>query len=137
VQLVELGGARKTFNTKAFIEESPRNLSTGFRLNQEFGISYKYQKDAVDRIPSLIKTHIEQGLNQFVKPELIFEIQVELLRAGSSSIDYDIEVDLSGKLAPRYEDIEGEITRLVIEACNIHDIEIPFPQMVLHHQRGG
>lgn len=135
VQLVELGGARITYATGAFIEASPRNLSTGYRLTQEFGISYKYQKDAVDRIPALFKSHIERGLKSFIKPELIFEIQVELLRAGSSSIDYDIELDLSGKLAPRYEDIEGEVTRLLIEACNIHDIEIPYPQMVLHHQR--
>lgn len=135
VQLVELGGARITYATAAFIEASPRNLSTGYRITQEFGIAYKHQKDAVDRIPALLKDHITEGMSKFVNPALIYDIEVELLRAGSSSIDYDIEVDLSGKLAARYEDIEGEIIRLLIEACNIHDIEIPFPQMVLHHQR--
>lgn len=135
VQLVELGGARITYATAAFIEASPRNLSTGYRITQEFGIAYKHQKDAVDRIPALLKDHVTEGINKFVNPAHIYDIEVELLRAGSSSIDYDIEIDLSGKLASRYEDIEGEIVRLLIEACNIHDIEIPFPQMVLHHQR--
>ncbi len=132
VQLVELGGARITFATPSFIQESVRNLSTGFRITQEFGISYKHQKDATVKIPALLHEHISTGLGKFINPECIKDLQVELFRVGDSSIDFEIEADLSGKVASRYEDIEGEITRLLIDAANQFDLEIPFPQMVLH-----
>lgn len=134
VQLIELGGARITFSTSAFVEASPRNLSTGYRITQEFGISYKHQKDATEKIPALLYDHIKTGLGKFIDPDHIKDLQVELFRAGASSIDFEVEVDLSGKVAHRYEDIEGEITRLLIDAANQYDLEIPFPQMVLHQQ---
>ncbi len=132
VQLIELGGARLTYATQEFLNASFRNLSTGFRIRQTFGIAYSHQKEATQKIPSLLTEHIKNGLEKYLNPDDINHIEVDLLSAANSSIDYDIEVDIKGSQAHRFEDIEGEITRLLIEASNLYELEIPFPQMVIH-----
>lgn len=132
VQLVELGGARITYLTTEFLNTKIRNISTGFRITMEFGISYKHQHQATDIIPAMLHDHIKTGLDKFIDQENLLDLEIELFRAGSSSIDYEIEADCDGKIAHRYEDIEGEITRLAIEACNKYELEIPYPQLVIH-----
>lgn len=132
VQLIELGGARKTFKTTDFLDAKLRNLSTGFRINLEFGISYKHQKEATTTIPHQLKSHIEAGISEYIGKQNLKDLEVEVLRAGPSSIDYEIEADFKGTIANKYEDLEGELTKLLIEACNTHELEIPFPQMVIH-----
>lgn len=132
VQLIELGGARITFKTTDFLNKQLRNLSTGFRIKIEFGISYKHQSQATKEIPALFQKHLEAGLIKFIENKNLLDLQVDVLRAGPSSIDYEVEADFSGKVAKRYEDLEGEITRLTIEVCNTNDLEIPYPQLVIH-----
>jgi len=132
VQLIELGGARITFKTTDFLDAKLRNLSTGFRIKLEFGISYKHQKEATTTIPHQLKSHIEAGISEYIGKQNLKTLEVEVLRAGASSIDYEIEADFKGTIANKYEDLEGELTKLLIEACNTHELEIPFPQLVIH-----
>ncbi|GAA6210872.1 hypothetical protein NBRC116602_06120 [Hyphomicrobiales bacterium 4NK60-0047b] len=132
VQLIELGGARITFKTTDFLDAKLRNLSTGFRIKLEFGISYKHQKQATTEIPTQLRTYIEAGISKYIGKENIRNVEVEVLRAGPSSIDYEIEADFKGNVAPKYEDLEAELSKLMIEACNTYDLEIPFPQLVIH-----
>ena len=40
-------------------------------------------------------------------------VSVEFLRAGASSLDYEVELDLTGAAAPRFEEIERELARIV------------------------
>lgn len=136
VQLIELGGARKTFKTTDFLDAKLRNLSTGFRINLEFGISYKHQREATTTIPRQLKTHIEAGISEYIGKQNLKDLEVEVLRAGASSIDYEIEADFKGSIANKYEDLEGELTKLLIEACNALELEIPFPQLVIHQNDG-
>jgi hypothetical protein len=132
VQLIELGGARITFKTTDFLDAQLRNLSTGFRIKLEFGISYKHQKEATTEIPTQLRNYIEAGISKYIGKENIRNVEVEVLRAGPSSIDYEIEADFKGNVAPKYEDLEAELSKLMIEACNTYDLEIPFPQLVIH-----
>lgn len=135
VQLIELGGARITFKTTDFLDAKLRNLSTGFRIKLEFGISYKHQKEATTEIPTKLRTHIESGISKYIGKDNIRNVEVEVLGAGPSSIDYEIEADFKGNVAPKYEDLEAELTKLMIEACNTHELEIPFPQLVIHETK--
>ncbi len=132
VQLVDLGGSRLTYATSAFLEEAPRNLSSGFRAELTFGIDYRHQRIATDEIPQKLEAHVKAGLNKLIGPDELVGVQVELLRAGDSSIDYEVEADVRGTSAPRYEEIEREMARLLVEACNVNNWVIPFPQLVLH-----
>ena len=133
VQLVELGGSRITYATSDFIAKTPRNLSAGFRVAVPFGIDYRHQADATDKIPRRLEAHLRQGLEQvFGDDGGVRHVSVDLANAGDSSLNYDAEADVAGKLAHRHEDIEREMVRLLVEACNENDWTIPFPQMVLH-----
>ena len=132
VQLIELGGGRLTYSTQEFVNATFRNLSTGFRIRQEFNISYKHQLQAVDQIPALLTKHLKTGLEGYIPADDINHVEVDLKAAANWAIEYDVEVDVKGSQAHRFEDIEGEITRLLIQACNIYELEIPFPQVVVH-----
>ncbi len=134
VQLIELGGARVTYSTADFISEAPRNLSTGYRVEVTFGLDYRHQSEATDEIPRKIREHVKRGIEVLLDGKGVRHVQAELIRAGDSSIDYEVEADIAGEFAHRYEDVEREIARLLVEACNINNWTIPFPQMVLHQK---
>ncbi len=132
VQLVELGGSRVTYATADFLANTPRNLSTGYRVEVSFGIDYKHQIDAVDEIPTKLRKHIHAGLSEMLNGKGLRGVDVDLAGTGASSIDYDIEADIAGDHAHLFEDIEREISRLLVDACNTYNWTIPYPQMVLH-----
>lgn len=132
VQIVELGGSRITYATADFVSKTPRNLSTGYRVEVDFGIDYRHQSEATHEIPKKLREHVEAGLTEMLDGEGLRNVEVELASAGDSSINYEVEADISGELAHRYEDIEREMARLLVEACNLNNWTIPFPQMVLH-----
>lgn len=132
VQIVELGGSRVTYTTADFVAKTPRNLSTGFRVEVMFGIDYRHQAEATGEIPRTLREHVQAGLNELLNGTGLQNVQVELAAAGPSSIDFEVEADISGELAHLYEDIEREMARLLVEACNVNKWTIPFPQMVLH-----
>ncbi len=132
VQIEELGGARITYATPDFVGEAPRNLSTGYRVEVIFGIDYRHQAQATEEIPRRLQDHVWHGLLRLLDGEGLRSVQVELLKAGDSSIDYEVEADVEGVCAHRFEDVEREMARLLVEACNLYGWTIPFPQVVLH-----
>jgi len=132
VQIVELGGARRTFETTAFLADAPRNLSTGYRIKTEFGLDYRHQKSAVDEIPRLLREHVLKGLVSLLGEKAISNVDVDLLRADDSAIVFEIETDISGAMASRYEDVERAVAALMVDAANVNGWAIPFPQIVMH-----
>lgn len=132
VQIEELGGARVTYATSDFISEAPRNLSTGYRVEVVFGLDYRHQAEATDEIPRRLQRHVEEGLLRLLEEGALLSVQVDLLKAGESSIDYEVEADVAGAFAHRFEDVEREMSRLLVEACNLNGWTIPFPQLVVH-----
>ncbi len=132
VQIEELGGSLVTYETSAFLATAPRNLSTGFRMKIEFGLDYRHQSEATEVIPERIQKHVHKGLVDLLGGDSITHVEVDLLKAADSAIVYEVEADFPGSIAPRYEDIEREIARLLVDACNAYKWTIPFPQMVMH-----
>ena len=129
------GGIRQTFTAAAFYEMAPQNLSHGSRAEVVFGISYKHQAIATKAVRDKLRAFVRKGLEEVLRPEQILRVDVELMRAGESSIDYGIEVDLSPDAAVHYDTAEWLLTRLCVDACNHYGWEIPFPQLVVHHAR--
>lgn len=132
VQLVELGGARQTLTAPAFFESAPTNLSSNARVEVEFGVSYKHQAIGAREIPAKLAAFVETGLAELLTEDELLDVNVELLACNASSLDYEVEADLHGSAAHKYEDVERALTRLCLEACNEYDWEIPFPQLVVH-----
>lgn len=132
VQVVELGGARRTFETTAFLADAPRNLSTGYRIKTEFGLDYRHQGIAVDEIPEKLGAHVRAGLIELLGQDAVLNVDVDLLRTDDSAITFEIETDISGDKASRYEDVERAVAHLMVEAANANQWVIPFPQLVMH-----
>lgn len=132
VQIVELGGARRTFETQAFLADAPRNLSTGYRIKTEFGLDYRHQDIAVSEIPEKLGDHVRAGLRELLGGEAVLNVDVDLLRTDDSAIVFEIEADIDGEKASRYEDVERSIAHLMVEAANANQWVIPFPQIVMH-----
>ncbi|MCP4936620.1 MAG: hypothetical protein GY927_21070 [bacterium] len=135
VQIEELGGSLVTYETAGFLGLAPKNLSTGFRIKIEFGLDYKHQKIATSEIPNKLRDHVHAGLVKLLSTDGIKKLDVDLYKAGDSALIYEVEAELPGHVASFFEDIERDIMSLLVEAVNIHGWTIPFPQMVVRHQR--
>lgn len=132
VELEIPGGSRVTYTHDDYLAEKPDNLSGGFRSEIKFGLSYKHQDVATGKAMEMLKDHIRVGLLELVPEQHLLDVGCEMLEAGDNAIIYEVEADLTGAVAPLMEDVERELTRLCVDACNKFGWEIPFPQMVVH-----
>ena len=132
VELEVPGGSRVTYSHDDYLAEKPDNLSDGFRAEIEFGLSYRHQDIATGEAMQMLKDHIREGLLKLVPEQHLIDIGCEMLEAGDNAIIYEVEADLDGVAAPLMEDVERELTRLCVDACNKFGWEIPFPQLVVH-----
>ncbi len=132
VELEIPGGSRVTYSHDDYLAEKPDNLSDGFRSEIEFGLSYKHQDIATGKAMEMLKDHIRTGLLVLVPEQHLLDVGCEMLEAGDNAIIYEVEADLTGAVAPMMEDVERELTRLCVDACNKFGWEIPFPQLVVH-----
>ncbi|MEM7268835.1 MAG: hypothetical protein AAF401_06245 [Pseudomonadota bacterium] len=126
------GGAVVTYATGDFLAQTPQNLSEGYRSEVEFGVSYRHQTEAPDKLMEQLREHVRSGLLAIVPQDQLRDVAVELMEAGDNAIIYEVEADLVGAAAHRFEDVERELARLCVDACNKFGWEIPFPQMVVH-----
>jgi hypothetical protein len=127
-----LGGAQVTYQTADYLAATPENLSSGYREEIEFGIGYGHQRDAagviIDRMRDGLQAHFSKILS---KAELL-GVDVEFLRTGASSLDYEVEIDIAGSAAHRFEELERELARCMVLIANAEGWEIPFQQIVIH-----
>ncbi|MEO8352503.1 MAG: hypothetical protein ABI680_12275 [Chthoniobacteraceae bacterium] len=132
VQLVLLGGSRKTYTIPAFLALDPENLSKNFRIRVQFGLDYQHQAVSTTQIPLILQRKVETGLLQKIDHHQLKNLSVEFAHAGASSLDYAILADFDGDLAARIEALDRTINRLLVEAANEHGWIIPFTQVTLH-----
>ncbi len=72
------------------------------------------------------------GLITLLGEDSVLNVDVDLLRTDDSAITFEIETDISGEKASRYEDVERAVAHLMVEAANQNQWVIPFPQLVMH-----
>ncbi len=132
VELIERGGAHRTYLTANFLALSPNNLSRNFRLKETIGISYKLQRESVAEIPDTLKGHIERRIADEGYADKLHNLRVEFEKANSSSLDIVVIADFDGELADLYGRLRRAMQRWCVEACNEHGWEIPFTQLTLH-----
>jgi DNA-binding ferritin-like protein len=131
VQLVERGGAQKTYLTNDFLAASPRNLATNFRIKELIGVSYALQQRSTETIPEILCNTIQQRIEEEGYAEQLLNLRVEFAQANSSSLDIVVIADFSGELGDLYNRLRRAIQRWCVDACTEHGWEIPFPQMTL------
>ena len=136
VDLVLVGGARKTYPTADFLDAAPIDISNTFRVRSIFGIVYRHQKLCTTEIPEVLEKAVGHAVAELVKVENIQRVKVEFAAAGASSLDYEILADIRGEVADRYEVISRALQRAAVDACNKHGWTIPFTQVTLHQADG-
>ncbi|HSO84407.1 hypothetical protein [Thiocapsa sp.] len=136
VHLRELGGEDVVYPTDVFVGLNPRRLSEGFRIVSTFGIDYRHQAVATTEVPERMRERLEQRLPDVVPHEYIKAVAVYFQSAAASSLDYEIQVDLSGGAARHMAPIRHAIQRILVDACSDHGWEIPFTQITLHQASG-
>ncbi len=132
VVVLRLGGSLKTFPTPDFLEQCPENLSRGFRVSASFGIGYGHRAAAAESLPGLLQEAVLKHLVEELGREQVRSVKVEFKAAGASSLDYAILADFAGEAAQKYAALERMIQHACLAAANEHDLDIPFPQMVVH-----
>ena len=132
VQLIERGGAHRTYQTADFLSLSPINLSTNFRLKETIGITYNLQQESVSTIPDILKGHIERRAADEGYADKLINLRVEFERANTSSLDLVVIADFDGALADLYNRLRRALQRWCVEACTENHWEIPFTQLTLH-----
>ncbi|MFV2054404.1 hypothetical protein [Aliiroseovarius sp. YM-037] len=128
-----LGGSRVTYQTEDFLATNPENLSGGYRIEIEFGIGYRHQADATDGVIDAMRRGVREHFEALLPPSELQKVDVEFLRAGASSLDYEVEIDVAGTAAHRFEELERELARCMVGLANKHNWEIPFQQVVIHN----
>lgn len=132
VQLVLLGGSRRTYPTQMFLQLCPENLTKSFRVRSVFRIDYRHQSISITEVPQKLKAHMERELRSLIGAEHLKNVDVELSEAGSSALNYTVLADFSGEVAQRYSFITRAIQRMCVDACNQNGWNIPFNQLTLH-----
>ncbi len=137
VELVQLGGAHKTYRTQAFLDLSPVNLSnSSYRIVSTFGVDYKHQADVTEEIANQMQKEVKDGIKAFLEePTNLVRLKVEFASASTSSLDFKIIADFKSEVAPKYHELNRLIQRQAVEACNKYDWEIPFTQITLHQAK--
>ncbi len=137
VHVQMLGGSLVHYPTTDFMGVQIENLSTGFRINQRFGIDYSHQATSTRDIPAKMQAFLTKGLHEQFDKDHLAELKVEFIEASASSLDYAILADFHAPAGPQYQQIDRAIQRLLVEACNQEGWEIPFTQITLHQAVGA
>ena len=137
VRLKLLGGALKMYQTEAYLGQNPKNHSHGFRVKTTIGIDYDEQARCTTEILEKFKEFFQREIEKLVEPVNIVSLKVEFALANASSLDYEVLLDLTGTMAPKYYPMQRAMQRIGVDACNEFGLGIPFQQITLHQAGGG
>ncbi len=132
VELVELGGAHKTYQTGDFLAQAPLNLSISFRIKETFGMSYGLQTKVTNEMLEILESFIIEGLKKEGYIESLLNLNLEFNQASDSSLDIAVIADFKGEEASRYKRLRRFIQSWCVDCCTANNWEIPFPQLTLH-----
>lgn len=135
VQVQMFGGMLVTYTTPAYLDQNPRNLSHGYRIQMVFGIDYKYQADCTTDIPSKMTAHFRTELLKIMDESELKRVVVDFFSPNASSLDFEYEAYVKGTSAHLYEEVERAMIYSFADVCNENGWEIPFQQITLHQAK--
>jgi small-conductance mechanosensitive channel len=138
-ELVELrvrGGMVQWVRTADWYAMSITNLSIGktFGVSVTFGFDYSLQSISLTDIPRCLHGSVTQALTDGGYKISVDSVLVELKSASASSIDYLVFVTIDSQRASDYFALERLIQQTCVAVANEQGWNIPFPQMMIHHQ---
>jgi hypothetical protein len=128
------GDSLKFYSTIEFMNNSPLNISAGFRYCIELGMDYKVQDRIGEDIPRLIENGLKNILAKFFlgdSPDFTF-LEVRFDNPATSSLNLMIIVHVDGKCADHYEENRREIQTALVQICNENNLTIPYSQLTVN-----
>lgn len=120
VQVVLLGGSRKTYPTLAFLAQNPQNHAAGFRVSTIIRLDHRHREEATKSIPVALTKAIHEGLLKDYKPELIKNINTEFRAATLTALELEVLADFNGEMAGNFTNLQRKLQMLALNACNEH-----------------
>lgn len=132
VRLQTPGGNRVVVPTAQFASQSHEILSNGYRVDLEFGLDYENRAEITTTDRETMETEVERSWRASPWAGSLVGVAVEFSRAGPSSLDYFIRVDLDGSQATEYAAQKRHLARICVDVCNENGWNIPFQQLTIH-----
>lgn len=133
IVIEKLGGGRVAMTVTDFWKMTFENLSYGFSITIKCGIDYKFQSLVTSEIENKIRRYFEERWASFSG---LLKTEISFHDAGANSLNYSIRMDFEGHLAQDRIKLEREMQRSFVDACNLYNLNIPFPQMTIHMEQG-
>jgi len=130
VVVVDSFGTPRSYPTAAFLQQVPRNLSRGFRVEATFGVGHRH-REGVAPVEARLRAALAEGLGALVPAAQLRRVDVQFQAASASSLDYLVFADFDGAAAGQEPELRRALQRLCVDACVRHGLEIPLPQFVV------
>jgi uncharacterized coiled-coil protein SlyX len=134
VQIVQLGGAHKTYPTARFLNENPVNYTGGFRTTTTLRLDHSLRLQATDSIPATLRTTLQHGLLTLVDPTELKSLKVEYRHTTPVALEIEIIADFAGSVAEQHPALQRALQRYALEACTEHDW--PLASQLIHLPNG-
>ncbi|MDB6119947.1 MAG: hypothetical protein JWO08_3728, partial [Verrucomicrobiaceae bacterium] len=118
VQLVQLGGAFKTYTTPGFVGQNPVTFANGFRVSAIVKVHPDHRADALKTIPEAVQATIEKGLATLVEPDQVRSVKVEFRAVIPAALEFDVVADFDGEAAEKYPTLQRAVQRFCLQALN-------------------
>jgi uncharacterized membrane protein len=135
VELALIGGATASYRTNDFLTLNPKTLSGGFRIEEVFGIDYAHQAIVTSEVPAKMKAALESALKKSFDAAWFRDIKVIFARAGASSLDFSVVLDVNGDAAPMMRELRAAMQAALVDLCGSEGWGIPFPQLTVHQAK--
>ena len=135
VRLQTPGGNQIVVPTLQFASQSLEILSHGYRVELEFGLDYQKQAEITTTDRELMQVELERRWRESSWAQSLVGVAVEFNKAGPSSLDYFVRVDLDGSQASEFAVQRRHLARICVDVCNENGWVIPFQQLMLHVAR--
>ena len=139
VELRSGQGSSKLVPTDTYFAAGLVNLtqSKKIRIVSHFGLDYSLQAIALDVIPRKLKEAVQTYLETSELDTPGIETRVEFEKAGESSLDYIIIVEIGSAASQNFYRVKRYIQQACVSVANEEGWTIPFAQLTVHKAESG
>lgn len=119
VQLVQLGGAFRTYTTPRFLNTDPVCLTGGFRVMTVIRIDRSHQPQAAE-IETALKDSIHGALASLVDSSQVRSVKVEYRGTPGLAMEFEAIADFDGAVAEKFATLQRAMQHRALEVCNTH-----------------
>ena len=119
VQLVQLGGAFRTYTTQRFLNTDPVCLTGGFRVTTVIRIDRSHQPQAAE-IAVALKDGIHGALAALVDSSQVRSVKVEYRGTPGLAMEFEVNADFDGAVAEKFSTLQRAVQNRSLEVCNTH-----------------